>query len=99
LARIYSCEITSSTRPALGALPTTDTATDHVAHGRNADLNKAMEEAAMEMINLLVDKRKLTRLDAYALTSIAGDCRLGAASDAEKNVHCLMPKNLWQAAR
>ena len=46
----------------------------------------------MGMINLLVEKRKMTRLDAYGLTSIAGDCRLGATSDAEKNVHCLTPK-------
>jgi acetamidase/formamidase len=88
---------TSATPP--GPLPVTETATDYVAHGRNADLNKAMEEAAMGMINLLVDKRKLTRLDAYGLTSIAGDCRLGAASDAEKNVHCLVPKSLWQVGR
>jgi acetamidase/formamidase len=58
-----------------------------------------MEEAAMGMINLLVEKRKLTRLDAYGLTSIAGDCRLGATSEAEKNVHCLTPKSLWQAPR
>ena len=53
----------------------------------------------MGMINLLVEKRKMTRLDAYGLTSIAGDCRLGATSDAEKNVHCLTPKSLWQAPR
>jgi acetamidase/formamidase len=84
---------------ASGALPTKDTATDHVSHGRNADLNKAMEEAAMGMINLLVDSRKLTRLDAYALTSVAGDCRIGATSDRETNVHCLVPKSLWQARR
>jgi acetamidase/formamidase len=77
-------------------LPTKETATDYVAHGRNADLNKAMEAAAMGMIDLLVEKRKLTRLDAYGLTSIAGDCRIGAVSDAEKNVHCLVSKSLWQ---
>ena len=81
------------------ALPTEETAADYVSHGRNADLNKAMEEAAMGMINLLVEKRKMTRLDAYGLTSIGGDCRLGATSEAEKNVHCLTPKSLWQAAR
>jgi len=37
-----------------------------------------MDEAAMGMINLLVEKRKLTRLDAYGLASIAADCRIGA---------------------
>jgi acetamidase/formamidase len=77
------------------ALPTQETATDYVSVGRNADLNKAMEEAAMGMINLLVEKRKLTRLDAYGLASIAADCRIGAISDAEKSVHCLTPKSLW----
>ncbi len=80
-------------------LPTQDTPTDYVSVGRNADLNKAMEEAAMGMINLLMEKRKLTRLDAYGLASIAADCRIGPPAEAEKSVHCLTPKSLWQAAK
>jgi acetamidase/formamidase len=96
-AYCFNSKDTNARAPA--ALPTEETATDYVSHGRNTDLNKAMEEAAMGMINLLVEKRKMTRLDAYGLTSIAGDCRLGATSEAEKNVHCLTPKSLWQAAR
>src|SRR6266700_3829420 len=79
-AYCFNSKDTNAKAPA--ALPTEETATDYVSHGRNADLNKAMEEAAMGMINLLVEKRKMTRLDAYGLTSIAGDCRLGAASEA-----------------
>jgi acetamidase/formamidase len=79
-------------------LPVNETATDYVTVGRSADLNKAMEEAAMGMINLLVEKRKLTRLDAYGLASVAADCRIGATSDTEKTVHCLTPKSLWQAS-
>jgi acetamidase/formamidase len=79
--------------------PIQETENDYVAVGRNADLNKAMDEAAMGMINLLVEKRKLTRLDAYALTSVAGDCRIGATSDSEKAVHCLLPKSVWQAPK
>jgi hypothetical protein len=23
------------------------------------------------------------------------DCRIGAVSDTEKNVHCLVPKSIW----
>ena len=80
-------------------LPTQETPTDYVSVGRNADLNKAMEEAAMGMINLLVEKRKLTRLDAYGLASIAADCRIGPPAPAEKSVHCLTPKSLWQAPK
>jgi acetamidase/formamidase len=33
--------------------------------------------------------------DAYGLASVAMDCRVSAVSDAEKNVHCLMPKSIW----
>ena len=51
------------------------------------------------MINLLVEKRKLTRLDAYGLTSVAGDCRIGPPKDNEKSVFCLVPKSVWQAAK
>jgi hypothetical protein len=30
---------------------------------------------------------------------VAMDCRVGAISDAEKNVHCLIPKSIWVAKR
>ncbi|OIQ72885.1 hypothetical protein GALL_454800 [mine drainage metagenome] len=49
----------------------------------------------MGMIKLLETDRKIARLDAYGLASVAMDCRIGAVSDAEKNVHCLMPKSIW----
>ena len=39
------------------------------------------------------------RLDAYGLASVAMDCRIGALSDAEKNVHCVLPKSLWDAPK
>lgn len=81
------------------SLPTKETATDYVTVGRNADLNKAMDEASMAMINLMADTKRLTRLDAYALASVAMDCRVGAPSGAERSVHCLMPKSLWQAPK
>src|SRR5262249_50394073 len=87
----FNAKDTKAAAPA--ALPIAETDTDYVAVGRNADLNKAMEEAAMGMINLLVDKRKLTRLDAYGLTSVAGDCRIGPPKANEKSVYCLLPKS------
>jgi len=51
------------------------------------------------MIKLLESEKKVARLDAYGLASVAMDCRVGAVSDAEKNVHCLMPKSIWVADR
>jgi hypothetical protein len=29
---------------------------------------------------------------------VAMDCRVGAISDTEKNVHCVMPKSIWVAS-
>jgi len=79
--------------------PTKETPRYYVTHVKDADLNKAMNDASMAMIKLLENDRKIARLDAYGLASVAMDCRVGAVSDTEKNVHCLMPKSLWRTAR
>jgi acetamidase/formamidase len=75
--------------------PVKETAQYYVSHAKDADLNKAMDAASMGMIKWLESDRKIARLDAYALASVAMDCRVGAVSSAEKNVHCVMPKSLW----
>jgi acetamidase/formamidase len=77
--------------------PTKETSKYLVSHVKDADLNKAMNEASMGMIKLLESEKKVARLDAYGLASAAMDCRVGAISDTEKNVHCLMPKSIWVA--
>ena len=79
--------------------PTKETAKYLVTHVKDADLNKAMNDASMAMFKLLESDKKLARLDAYSLASMAMDCRVGAVSDAEKNVHCVIPKSIWQRAR
>src|SRR5215470_16598240 len=79
--------------------PTAETAQYYVTHVKDADLNKAMNDASMAMIKFLENEKKIARLDAYGLASVAMDCRVGAISDAEKNVHCLIPKSIWQTAR
>ena len=61
--------------------------------------NKAMNDASMGMIKLMEAEKKISRLDAYGLASVAMDCRVGAVSDTEKNVHCLMPKSIWVSKR
>lgn len=75
--------------------PTKDTPKYLVSHAKDADLNKAMNDASMAMIKRLEADKKVARLDAYGLASVAMDCRVGAISDAEKNIHCLMPKSIW----
>jgi acetamidase/formamidase len=79
--------------------PTKETATYLVSHAKDADLNKAMDTASMGMIKLLENEKKIARLDAYGLASAAMDCRVGAISDAEKNVHCVLPKTIFVGRR
>jgi len=79
--------------------PTKETAKYYVVHARDADLNKAMDDASMGMIKWLEANKRIARLDAYGLASVAMDCRLGVVSATEKNVHCVMPKSLWQAGK
>jgi acetamidase/formamidase len=77
--------------------PASETAQYYVTHAADADLNKAMDGASMAMIKWLESNKGIARLDAYGLASVAMDCRVGSVSGSEKNVHCLLPKNLWQA--
>jgi acetamidase/formamidase len=79
--------------------PTKETAKYYVSHAKDADLNKAMDAASMGMIKWLESEKKIARLDAYGLASVAMDCRVGAISDTEKNVHCLIPKSIFVAKR
>jgi acetamidase/formamidase len=79
--------------------PTAETPQYLVTSAKDGDLNKAMDTASMAMINLLQEKKKLSRLDAYALASMTMDCRLGAIADNEKSVHCVVPKSLWVAKK
>jgi acetamidase/formamidase len=78
--------------------PTRETSEYYVSHVKDADLNKAMDDASKGMIAFLEREKKVARLDAYGLASVAMDCRVGAVSDTEKNVHCLMPKSIWVAS-
>ena len=79
--------------------PTKETPKYFVSHAKDADLNKAMDTASMGMIKWLENEKKIARLDAYGLASVAMDCRVGAISDTEKNVHCLLPKSIFVATR
>jgi acetamidase/formamidase len=81
------------------ALPEKENKAYLVTVGKDADLNKAMDDAAWAMIELLQSARKLSRLDAYSLASMVMDCRLAAPTGAQKAVHCLLPKSTWVASK
>jgi acetamidase/formamidase len=75
--------------------PTGETGAYYTTVGRDADMNKAMNSASMDMFKL-IESKGIARLDAYGLASAAMDCRVGDMTGDVKNVHCLLPKSLWR---
>jgi len=89
----------TTTRRKIDPLPDSSNKTHLVTTARDADLNKAMDDASWAMLELLQKEKKLSRLDAYSLASMVMDCRLAAPTGTQKAVHCLVPKSTWVAAR
>jgi len=89
----------SKERRKIEALPEAENKAYLVTVGKDADLNKAMDDASWAMIELLQTKKGLSRLDAYALASMVMDCRLAAPAAGRNAVHCLVPKSTWVASR
>lgn len=65
-------------------LPNAETADYLVTYAANTDMNKAMDAASWNMIELLQKQKSLTRLDAYSLASMTMDCRVGEMDAPEK---------------
>jgi acetamidase/formamidase len=86
-------------RRKIEGLPERENKTYLVTVGKDADLNKAMDDAAWAMVELLQNQKNLTRLDAYSLASMVMDCRLAAPIGSQKAVYCLLPKSTWVAVR
>jgi len=81
-----------ATRP---TLLKTDNAQFFVTYGKDADLEKAMKIASLNMINKVSATKKLSREDAYTLASFTMDCRIAPYLSGDKEVYCTMAKNLW----
>jgi acetamidase/formamidase len=111
LATVSDCRVTQIANPIQGIhclnpkqidrhedleRPTAETPQYYVTYAKDPSMNKAIDMASWSMIKLLEDKKGLTPLDAYGLVSLAMDCRIGVVSNAEKSIHCLLPKSLWQ---
>lgn len=80
------------TRP---TLLKTDNTQFFVTYGKDADLEKAMKIASMDMINKVSKAKKISREDVYTLASFAMDCRIAPHQTGDKEVHCTLAKNLW----
>jgi len=79
------------------AWPVAETPTHWITLGLDKDLNVAMALAARNAIDFLAAHADLTRLDAYALCSIAVSFHVTQVVDIVRGVHAMIPKNLFAA--
>jgi acetamidase/formamidase len=77
--------------------PRAETKTHWIAMGFDEDLNEAMKIATREAVDFLATQKivPMTRDEAYALTSMVGDCRVTEVVDIRKGVHCMIPKSIF----
>ena len=75
--------------------PRAETPTHYITMGLDPDLTQAARICALETIDFLVTEKKLSREDAYALTSVAIDLDITQLVDGTKGVHAMIPKSLF----
>ena len=77
--------------------PWAETAKDWVFMGFDEDLNEAMKIAVEQTVHWLSTQTivPMSREEAYALTSLVGDCRVSQVVDIRKGVHCMIPKSVF----
>jgi acetamidase/formamidase len=79
--------------------PWAETRTDWLFMGFDEDLNEAMKIAVEQTVHWLSTQTlvPMSREEAYALTSLVGDCRVSQVVDIRKGVHCMIPKSVFVA--
>jgi acetamidase/formamidase len=76
--------------------PRAETPTAYIAMATDEDLTKATRAAIQEMVDFLGAEKKLDRLAAYQLTSIAGNVAITQLVDGKVGVHVTMPKEIFK---
>jgi acetamidase/formamidase len=79
--------------------PSAETPDYYITMGINADLTKATEMAVHHMIDFLMQKKHLSRDDAYMLSSVAGDLHISEVVDGNDVVSMMMPKAIFGHTR
>jgi acetamidase/formamidase len=77
--------------------PRAETPTHYITMGFSPDLKEATEHAIREMIDFLVEEKRMTRDDAYMLSSVAVDLDITQLVDGNVGVHAMCPKNIFTA--
>ncbi len=74
--------------------PRAETPTHHITLAVGPDLDRCAEEALSDMLDLIVERRGLSREDAYMLASLTADLRITQTVNQNKGVHCMLEKAL-----
>ena len=64
--------------------------------GLHQDLDRCVEDALRNMIDLVINRTGLSREDAYMLCSLAGDLRVTQTVNGNKGIHMMMKKSLLE---
>ncbi len=75
--------------------PRAETPTHVITMGCDRDLNAATHIAVREMIQYLVQEKKMSQTDAYMLCSIAVDVNITELVDGNVGVHAMLPKSIF----
>jgi acetamidase/formamidase len=76
--------------------PRAETATHFISMGTDVDLTAATRIAIQEMIDFLVETKKMDRHTAYQLASIAADVAITQLVDGTMGVHVKLPKRIFE---
>ena len=76
--------------------PRAETPTHYMSMGLNVDLDEATRMATSQMLDFLVEKKGLTRENAYMLSSAAMDLTITQAVDGTKGVHAMILKAIFK---
>lgn len=74
--------------------PRAETPTHYITMGLDPDLTQAARLCTLETIDFLAERLKISREDAYALTSVGVDLVVTQLVDGTKGVHAMIPKSL-----
>ncbi|HEX6964168.1 MAG TPA: acetamidase/formamidase family protein [Gemmatimonadaceae bacterium] len=76
------------------AWPMAETPTDYIVMGMDKDLTKATQICVQQMVNFLMMKKHLPRVEAYRLASMAGNLRITELVDGNVGVHMMIAKSV-----
>jgi acetamidase/formamidase len=79
--------------------PRAETPKAFMTMGIDEDLTAATRIAVREMIDFLVNQKKLSRDDAYMLASVAADLSITQLVDGTKGVHAMIPKAIFKTGQ